>query len=291
MKNVHPKQATNATRIQTASSSEIGAPIAMSEICQLLRRAADTLEAAMEAIPAPFAPQPLPIAHPACITRQYVPTDWQRLLPRGEEPIASAIFDTVAFKQAYQPGCAVEIYFGAGEGYKRVSQTLCMPFYKVGVTKLYGIKERFSAHKKEKYASFWCDNGKYVEDGDFDDQFPSYVRTEMALSPNSPVRATRNSIVVTLPAGMSQLDFERCFRAAIAHCAVHTYLQTQEGLRHCHLIKVDPQVGLRMTAYGFGAGRRMSPADEIYTIRPNRDGDAMLTVVERIILRRLGLLD
>ena len=146
-------------------------------------------------------------------------------------------------------------------------------------------------HKTAKYGSFWCDNGSYVEDLDFADQFPSFVRTEMKLSPKSPVRATRNSIVVTLPQGMSQLEFETEFRHDIAHCAVHRFLQSDDGLRHTRLINVDPQVGLRMTAYGFGAGRRMSPADEIYTIRPNRDGDAMLTVVERIILRRLGLQD
>ncbi len=291
MKNV--KQDPYSSGADTGSTllSDIDAPVAMNEICSLLRRAADVLEAAMAAIPATLTPQPLPITHPARTTPQYVPSDWPRLLPRDQDPVASTIFDTAAFKEKYRPGISVEIYFGAGEAYKRISRTICLPFYKVGVTKLNGIKWRFAAHKKEKYASFWCQSGTYVEDADFDDQFPSYIRTEMVLSANSPVRATRNSIVVTLPAGMSQLDFERDFRAAIAHCAVHTYLQSQEGQRHCRLIAVDPQIGLRMTAYGFGAGRRMSPADEIYTIRPNRDGDAMLTVVEHIILRRLGLMD
>lgn len=287
---------TNATSsaIENAEShvvSRLDAPTSMSEVCSLMRRAADALEAAMAAIPAPLVPQPLPLAHPARTTRQYAPTDWPRLLPHDEEPTVSTAFDSAAFRERYRPGAVVEIYFGAGEGYKRVSQTLCMPFYKVGITGSYGLKARFRAHKVEKYGSFWCDNGSYVEDLDFADQFPSFIRTEMVLSPASPVRATRNSILVTLPAGMPQLDFEKAFRAAIAHCAVHTFLQSDDGLRHCRLINVDPQVGLRMTAYGHGAGRRMSPADEIYTIRPNRDGNALLTVVERIILRRLELLD
>ena len=259
----------------TPSISTIDAPTTMSEVCLLMRRVADTLEAAIAALPAPIASQPLPLTHPARTTRQYAPTDWSRLLPRGEEPVASTLFDSPKFRERYRPGGTVEIYAGAGEGYRRVSRTLCMPYYKVGITGPYGIKMRFRA----------------PEDLDFEDQFPSLIRTEMTLSPNSPIRATRNSIVVTLPEGMSQLDFEREFRAAIAHCAVHTFLQTDDGLRHCRLINTDPQVGLRMTAYGHGAGRRMSPADEIYTIRPSRDGDALLTVVERIILRRLGLLD
>ena len=277
--------------VESPAASSFDAPTSMSEVCLLMRRAADALEAAMAAIPAPLAPQPLPLAHPAWTTRQYAPTDWARLIPRDQEPEASTLFDGDAFKKGFRAGSSVEIYFGAGEGYKRVSQTLCMPFYKVGATKLYGIKERFRGYKAEKYGSFWCDNGKYVQDRDFDDQFASYIRTDMTLSPNSPVRATDKSIIVTLPLGMSQLDFEKAFRAAIAHCAVHTFLQSDDGLRHCRLINVDPQVGLRMTAYGHGAGRRMSPADEIYTIRPNRDGNALLTVVERIILRHLGLVD
>lgn len=269
----------------------IDAPVTMGEVCRLMRRAADALEAAMAAIPAPLAPRPLPLAHPAVTTRLYAPTDWPRPLPRAEEPAASTLFDGAKFKECYQPGEAVEIYFGAGEGYKRISRTLCMPYYKIGLTALYGLKDRFRAHKAERYASFWCDGERYVEDADFADQFPSFIRTEMPLSPASPVRATRNSIVVVLPRGMSQLEFEQDLRAAIVHCAVHRFLQTDDGLRHCRLINVDPQVGLRMTAYGQGAGRRMSPADEIYTIRPMRDGDAIMTIAERIILRRLRLID
>jgi len=271
--------------------SSIDAPISMSEVCRLMRRAADALEAVMAAMPARMAATVLPITHPARTTRQYVHTDWPRPLPRDEEPSASVLFDTQAFKERYQPGCAVEIYFGAGEGYKRVSRTLCMPFYKIGITTLYGLKERFRKHKAEKHASFWCDNGQYVEDLDFQDQFPSYIKTEMQLSPNSPVRATRNSIVVTLPLDMSQLDFEGELRKALAHCAVHKFMESDDGLRHCRLINVDPQIGIRMTGYGFGEGHRMSPADEIYTIRPHRDGDALLTIAERIILRHLKLID
>lgn len=291
MKSANIDQITKASTSNTTPRSDLDAPVAMSEICTLLRRAADALEAVMAAMPAPMAATVLPIAHPARTMRQYVHTDWPRPLPRNEEPSPSDVFDSQTFKDRYQPGRAVEIYFGAGEGYKRVSKTLCLPFYKIGITGLYGLKERFRKHKAEKSGSFWCDNGKYVEDADFQDQFPSYIHSEMRLSPNSPVRATRNSIVVTLPVGMSQLDFERALRAAIAHCAVHTFLQSDDGLRHCRVINVDPQVGIRMTAYGFGAGRRMSPADEIYMIRPNRDGDAMLTIVERVLLRHLKLID
>ena len=271
--------------------TRIDAPIMMEEVCRLMRRAADALEAVMAALPAPMAATVLPITHPARTTWQYVHTDWPRPLPRGEEPSASAVFDSQKFKDRYHPGCAVEVYVGAGEGYKRVSRTLCMPFYKIGLTALYGLKERFRKHKAEKHGSFWCNNGKYVEDLDFQDQFPSYIKTEMRLSPNSPVRATRNSIIVTLPLGMSQLQFESKLRDALKHCAVHKFMESDDGLRHCRLINVDPQVGIRMTGYGFGAGHRMSPADEIYTIRPHRDGDALLTIAERIILRHLKLID
>lgn len=278
------------TKVSDTTSS-LDAPATMGEVCRLMRRAADALEAAMTAIPAPLAPQPLPLAHPARTTRQYMHTDWPRPLPRGEEPAASTLFDSAEFRERYRPGDMVEIYFSAGEGYRRVSRTLCLPFYKIGITGPFGLKMRFQAHKAERYASFWCDGGKYVEDVDFGDQFPSLIQTELTLSAASPVRATRNSIVTTLPQGMSQLEFETDLRAAIEHCAVHKFLQSDDGLRHCRLLNVDPQVGIRMTAYGHGAGRRMSPADEIYTIRPYRDGDAMLTIVERIILRRLGLLD
>ena len=101
---------------------------------------------------------------------------------------------------------------------------------------------------------------------------------------------TPRSIVVTLPLEMSALDFEMALRAEIDHCALHRWLMTDEGIRHCTVLKVDPAIGQRSTGYKWGTALRMSPAEEIYTIRPNRDGDALAIVAERSVLRFLGLL-
>ena len=271
----------------------------MASLPALLRAAANMIEAAhlvpiLASPPACDRPRlgvPLPLHDPARTTRRYVHTDHPRLLPRGTLPEASKEFDTPAFRERWQPGDAIEIYCAAGSGYKRVARNLCLPFYKLGVTGRGKLVERFKNHKRTGYASFWWQDGRYVEDEDFYDQFPSLITTSLALSPNSPVRATANSIVVTLPEAMSPLDFEFALRKALDHVAVHRWLATNEGLRHCAVLRVDPAIGIRMTGYGHGDAKRMSPADEIYLFRPRVDGDELIVIIEQIILVAIGLAD
>lgn len=114
MKNANAKPTTYVNvNDGTPSISTIDAPTTMSEVCLLMRRVADTLEAAIAALPAPIASQPLPLTHPARTTRQYAPTDWLRLLPRGEEPVASTLFDSPKFRERYRPGGTVEFHCGS----------------------------------------------------------------------------------------------------------------------------------------------------------------------------------
>ena len=285
---------TNAPKTASALMSTTEAlqdgPASFAELIRLMRCAADALEAAADTLPAEVAATPLPIQNKARTTGRYLFTDWPRVLPRGTQPESSKLFDAPAYRDVYRRGPGVEVYVGAGAGYKRISRNLCLPFYKVGMTEQGGLVSRFKQHKAERYGSFWCQDGLYKEDPDFSDQFPGLIQTFMRLSPHSPVRPTRNSIVVSLPDTLTPLDFEMRLRQALAPCAVHEFLAADPGLRHCRLLNIDPSIGLRMTGYGFGDVRRMTPADEIYTIRPMIDGDALLVVCEEIVLRHIGLL-
>ena len=229
------------------------------ELATLLRRSASAIEAIAGTFPAPRLPMPLPVQDRARTTRRYAHTDHPRLLPRGTEPMASKVVDTPAFREAFRPGDQVEVYAGGGEGYRRVSRNLCVPYYKIGVTGRWRVAERFRQHKRTRYGSFWWHDGRYVEDGDFADQFPSLINTTLTLSSASPVRATHNSVVVTLPLTMSPDQFEHALRKKLAHAAVHRWLATDEGLRHCEVLRVDPAIGIRMTGYGQGDAKRMSP--------------------------------
>ena len=259
------------------------------QMCALMRQALDAFEATLNTHPALSAAMPLPPQDRARNTRRYLHTDWPRAIARNAAAEASDVFDTPAYRDVYRPGDSIEIYVGAGEGYKRLSRLLCLPTYKIGTTGRGQIPARFRQHKAERYASFWWDGTRYVEDQDFDDQFPGMITTTLRLSTASPVRATRNSIVVTMPESMTALAFEKALRKSLAHCAVHAFVASEEGLRHCAMLNVDPSLGVRMTGYRFGDARRMSPADEIYTLRPMIDGDALLAIAERIVLEQMGL--
>jgi hypothetical protein len=287
----HFQQIANAGGEKTlATNSAIEQGMAgLMALKDLLLKAAVAIEAIVEAEPAINEPLSRPIDDPMCrAKKRFVPTVWPRALDRNVTPTASTLFDGANFLDVYRPGAAIEIYAGAGA--QRIGRTLLVPNYKIGTANLGQLVERFKQHKKEKYASCWHQNGAYVQDRDFHDWFPSYITTTLCLSKNSPVRTTARSIVVALPETMSPLDFEMALRAKLDHCAVHKWLMTIEGVTHCRALNLDPAIGQRSTAYEWGASTRLTPADELYMLRPNADGDALLVIAEQIVLEHLRLL-
>lgn len=216
--------------------------------------------------------------------------DWPRLLPRGVAPTPSKIFGQAQFQDAFLGGDSLEIYFGAGAGANSLGKAFSVPTYKVGTARLGRLVTRFAEHKTDEYAALWLSNGIWTQEEGFDDWWPSTITTNVVVSANSPIRPTSRSLVVSLPPSISSFTFEQKLRAEIAHCALYRWILTEDGIRHCRRLGVDPARARRATAYNWGAATRLSIADEIYIVRPHIDADALIVIAEKIILRELGLI-
>jgi hypothetical protein len=150
------------------------------------------------------------------------------------------------------------------------------------------IGRRFRDLGKREYGSLWLRNGRLVKDNRFNEWFPAQMTFLQTPTPASPVRATPHAIRVRLPDTMAPAEFETQWRKAIAHCALHEYVQSELGLRRCALLGVDPLMGVRLTGYEFGSATEIRPAEEIYVMRPHGDADALLVIAEQIVLRHVA---
>ncbi|WP_294537294.1 hypothetical protein [uncultured Rhodoblastus sp.] len=225
---------------------------------------------------------------------RFIGTELPRPLPPGVAVRPSDVFDGDRFQAIFQPGEQIEIYATAGAGLRRLSQLILLPAFKFGSTAIGSIRKRIDDLKTEKYAASWREGGAYRTDPDFaTDWFASFITSSLTTSKRSPVQLTERSIVVTLPATMSPLAFEKAFRAALAHCSLGRFLSTPEGVGHCRRHTVDPEIGLRATGYALGVATHFKPSEELYLLRPRLDADmnALIVLLERLILRHLGLLE
>jgi hypothetical protein len=231
-------------------------------------------------------PAPSPNQRP-----RYLPTDWPKIGGRGDLPETGNLFVASAYRDLYREGEGREIYAGACDGLAHLASRLRMPLFKVSSCGLGRLADRMKELGRDRYASEWFRNGEYVvEQEGFDRWFPSHVYVTKPPAPNSPVTMGPRALTVRLPRTMSAEAFDLAFDAEVRKAAIHTWVMSEDGVRHCSFVSVDPAMCQRSTAYPYGSAARGSPAQEIVVFRIREDADRLANIVERVILKHLGLI-
>jgi hypothetical protein len=230
-------------------------------------------------------PTPSPNPRP-----RYLPTDWPRIGGRVELPKVGDLFVSSTYRDQYRAGENREIYAGACDGLARLASLLRLPLFKVSSCGSGRLAERMKELRRDRYASEWFRNGAYVvEQKGFDGWFPSHLYTSNPPALNSPVTIGPRALSVRLPRTMSTEAFDLAFDAEVRKAAIHTWVMSEDGARHCKFVSVDPAMCQRSTAYPYGSAARGCPALEIAVFRVHEDADRLVKIVERVILQHYGL--
>jgi hypothetical protein len=231
---------------------------------------------------------PTPSANPR---PRYVPTDWPRIGGRVELPDMSHLFAGDAYRDQYQQGDRREVYAAACPGLAQLVNRIRMPLYKVSSCALGRIANRMQELGRDRYASEWFCAGAYVSAPEgFDKWFPSHLSLAKPAAANSPVVIGARGLTVKLPHSLSAEAFDLAFDAEIRKGAIDLWAMSEAGARHFAFLDVDPAMAQRATSFAYGAGVRSCPATEIVVFRPNEDADRLVNIVERVVLRHLGLI-
>ena len=224
-------------------------------------------------------------------TRRFPPSIWPRVGGLGRlEPTADR-FACDAYRNAYRPGLARQIYVGACFGLRRLSATLQVPLQKVSTCSAGRLMERMKEVSVDEYASEYSKDGRYVADRDgFRNWYPAHLHTSVRPAVNSPVSASARALTVTLPDTMSAAEFDLAFDAEVRKASIADWVATPEGRRHCAARGVDPALACRATPYPYGDVTRHSHALEIIVFRTRDDVDRLINLAERIVLKKLGLI-
>jgi hypothetical protein len=99
------------------------------------------------------------------------------------------------------------------------------------------------------------------------------------------------ALSVRLPYTLSFLEFERLLQHEARLVSLVHWARSEVGKRHLGKIGVPLQTALRHTAYRYGEAAPAFLAEEIWIFRPRQDGDRLLRLIERIVLKHLRLME
>ena len=223
--------------------------------------------------------------------RRFPPSIWPRVGGLGRLEPTSDLFARDAYRNAYRPGLARQIYAGACFGLRRLSATLQVPLQKVSTCSAGRLLERMKEISADEYASEYAKDGRYVADRDgFRNWYPAHLHTSVRPAVNSPVSVAARALTVALPDTMSAEGFDLAFDAEVSKASVADWVATPEGRRHCADRGVDPAVARRVTPYRYGEATRHCPAVEIVVFRTRNDAARLITLGERVVLKHLGVI-
>ena len=222
---------------------------------------------------------------------RYVPTDWPRIGGRVDLPDVGHLFASAAYRDQCGDGESREIYTAACPGLGLLATRLRMPLYKVSSCAFGRLADRMRELGRDRYAAEWFCDGRYVSEPEgFINWFPSHLSAAKPAAPNSPVTIGPRALTVKLPRTLSAEAFDAAFDAEIRKAAIDLWVMGAAGARHCAFVDFDPAMAQRATTFSYGSGARSCPAKEIAVFRPNEDADRLVAIVERVILRHLGLI-
>jgi hypothetical protein len=223
--------------------------------------------------------------------RRQMTTDWPQIGGREFEPAPTRLFETDAFRKAWNPSDVRRACYAAGcFGLRDLSKILKVPVYKISTTGGDRVWDRMDENRRDIYAGLYHDGKAYREDGGiWDNWFPSHLHPHRFPSPASPVIVDARAIVVPLPVGMTVEKFDELFDKEVAKGALNAWVMTQEGRDHCAFLGVNPTIGQRLTRFIAGGQSRISPANEIAGFSIHTGADRMIAIVEKILLEFVGL--
>jgi hypothetical protein len=233
-------------------------------------------------------PEPAPQRNPALVAGDSG-VEWPRLANEEWPGAHQSAFASAAFQQAFKPGGTARVYVCGSSGLRGCASEIDVPLRKVGATEDCDVRNRIADASADRYGGCYLGAGGLVEEPGYDNYVATPVALTRGLSPASPVAFEARALKVTLPATMTFVQFEAALQAQTRAVSLFAWANSAAGQAHFARIGVDRNRALRRTSYGFGAARRINPAEEILIFRPRRDGDRLAAAIERLILRHLGL--
>lgn len=241
----------------------------------------------------------LPQGSAGAVTRWY-PTQWPRLGGRKLLPLAKSAFMADDFLARYQPGFLTFVYAaGCGfhphnpsaAGLAGLARRLSAPLHKLSATTQADPTRRLRELNRDRYGALTTSEDGYLcSELGFDTwTFQVLVPAGVPLE-GSPVTVRERGLSVQLPHDLGSEEFEKRLHGMLRHDSLGSWLESEDGIRHCAMAGINPNTIRRHSAYGFNGTWRKSVANEIYFFRPQTfDVDRLIRICEVIVYRHVML--
>ena len=230
---------------------------------------------------------------PAIITSQHhfnARSDWLRVGGDDFVPASPALFLTSAYATRYVPGVSRSVYIAHCTGLGALAKSVDRTAFKLSTCGPDLAPDRMWQGSDDVHGGAYVKDGKFIVDAArWTNWQLAFPRLAVGPSPGGPVTIGARSIDVILPATMTPEEFDRCFDAMTRRAALDVWAESAAGYAHCVSRGVDPQTLQRWTVYPRRPGLCPTASHELCVFRQRKDGDRLVEIIERIVLKHLGL--
>jgi len=189
----------------------------------------------------------------------------------------------------YEAASQRAVYFAVCQGAARLKELLKFFVSKVGCTGPERLSRRMEELRDVEYGALQKAEGKWIRDPGWDMWFASKIASLPTW--NSPhIRVGNDAIIVDLPPGMSDVDFDKAFDARFQAIALVHWAATATGQAYCAATNVNPGVAFRFTADTVGTDRKITSATELFPLNPHKPWHVCLVVdvISQVIVDHLA---
>ncbi len=204
---------------------------------------------------------------------------------RKRPALLNAIYDSQQWRERWRPGLEIHVYALGCRGLERIANELGEPLAKVGTCEV-GALDRRRRELNGYGALYRADRRRYADEPGWTG-WQVFPRLQLAPQhPAAPVRATGQSLIVTLPQEMSHGQVEAAIVKALRGYTLQAFATSDEGHRRCVACELAIDRLHRFSRVGPGL-LDVAAATELVLIRPQADAPCLAALVEAIIVDRV----
>ncbi len=223
-----------------------------------------------------YLPTPFDAAHP--------PAGWRSILDVPPISVLAPIFASPYWMQRFERGTEIQAYSATCAGLKQLSLDLGRKIAKLGTCEVGRLEGRLQGLGRQAYGSVRRDGHAYVREAGFC-SYGHMDRLKVATQPpGCPVRNSAFGLVLTMPRGWRQRQYDLRLNLALRPFRLTTFADSTEGLATCKARGVSSE---RLLRY-YGCGREaLQGADELLVVDPFKDGCRLATVMALVVLQHV----
>ena len=193
----------------------------------------------------------------------------------------AGFFESQEWRAQWRPGIDLHGYVIGCDGLQRLAHYSGEAIVKFGTCAMAGLNARTCSLGRQGYGSISRSRDGYAAEEGWSLWTPFRTLALAPQSPLCPIRRSTQSLIITLPEGVSAGQGEAAINRALAKFSLLHFADSDEGRKICARRGIDPG---RLLRFSPEHGDRISAATELLLMRPQADASRLAAILAGTVI-------